>query len=496
MKKLKIFISSVQKEFVEERLELFYYLKSDPLLGLFFEPFLFENLPASDQRVDESYLSELNKSDIYLGLLGVEYGNENIDGVSPTEIEYLEATRLYKTRFVFVKGSSSIIRQIKMETLINKIGLDLIRKRFNSKIELIAGIYASLVKYLMEKELIRYTPFDSTVCLNASLYDIDSEKVNRFINRANSVRNFPLLPNSAIEEVFMHLNLLNNKQLTNSAILLFGKSPQNFILSSEVKCAHFHGNEVSKPIPSYQLFKGDLFELVDKSVDFVLSKINVEVGARTFTTQVPVNYEIPRAVVAEAIVNAIVHRDYSSNGSVQIMLFSNRLEIWNPGNLPASLSLQQLRVTHGSVPFNPLIAEPMYLAGYIEKLGSGTKDMITLCKKAGLAEPDYLLEDGFKTIIWRIADSDEATVQVPYKYRTSTPEVEKVVLALEGEMKRSQIQEILQLKHKVHFRDAYLMPAIDLGFVEMTIPDKPQSSKQRYKLTLEGNRLKSVLENN
>lgn len=59
MKKLRVFISSVQNEFAEERQGLFRYLHSDPLLGLFFEPFLFENLPAKDQRVDDVYTEEI-----------------------------------------------------------------------------------------------------------------------------------------------------------------------------------------------------------------------------------------------------------------------------------------------------------------------------------------------------------------------------------------------------------------------------------------------------
>ena len=67
MKKLKVFISSVQNEFARERESLFDYLHSDPLLGLFFEPFLFEKLPASDQRADELYISEVAQCDIYIG---------------------------------------------------------------------------------------------------------------------------------------------------------------------------------------------------------------------------------------------------------------------------------------------------------------------------------------------------------------------------------------------------------------------------------------------
>ena len=73
----------------------------------------------------------------------------------------------------------------------------------------------------------------------------------------------------------------------------------------------------------------------------------------------PVAYELPRAAVAEAIVNAVAHRDYASNASVRVMLFSDRLEIWNPGELPVGLTPEQLRQPHASIPRNPLIADPL-----------------------------------------------------------------------------------------------------------------------------------------
>jgi len=173
------------------------------------------------------------------------------------------------------------------------------------------------------------------------------------------------------------------------------------LISSEIKCAHFHGTEVAKPIPSYQVYKGTVFELTDQAVDFVLSKIALSVGTREAGTQAPVQYEIPKEVVAEAVVNAVAHRDYTSNGSVQVMLFSDRLEVWNPGRLPPSLTLQKLREAHGSVPGNPLLAEPMYLARYIERMGTGTRDMIRRCVAAGLPEPEFAVTDGFVTTVGR-----------------------------------------------------------------------------------------------
>ena len=184
-------------------------------------------------------------------------------------------------------------------------------------------------------------------------------------------------------------------------MLLFGKAPQRFLISSEIKCAHFHGTRVGKPIPSYQVYQGTVFELVDQAVDFVLSKLALSVGTRAESTQVPIAYEIPKEVVIEAIVNAVVHRDYTSAGSVQVMLFADRLDIMNVGGLPPPLTVEKLRVPHESIPGNPLLAESMYLRGYIERMGTGTVDMIRRCAAAGLQEPEFAASGDFVTTIRR-----------------------------------------------------------------------------------------------
>jgi ATP-dependent DNA helicase RecG len=97
-----------------------------------------------------------------------------------------------------------------------------------------------------------------------------------------------------------------------------------------------------------------------------MSKIDRTIGTRAESNSAPVTYELPRVAVAEAIVNAVAHRDYASNASMQVMLFSDRLEIWNPGHLPASLLPERLTKPHASIPRNPLLAGPLFLAGYAE----------------------------------------------------------------------------------------------------------------------------------
>ena len=505
MAKKRIFISSVQKEFEMERKSLYHFLLGDPLLGVFFEPFLFENLPASDQKADAAYIKEVSKCDIYICILGKEYGFEDAKGVSPTEKEFREATKHFKTRLIYLKDEGKGKRHLKVEKLIKSIGIDLIRKRFNSSSELNAGVYASLVNYLMEQELIRTSPFDATYSNKATLADLDSNKISEFLLAAKAKRGFPLPINSSAKTILTHLNLIDDKRINHAAILLFGKKPQQFFITSEIKCAHFHGTIVRKPIPSYQVYKGDVFQLVDQAVDFVLSKINVAVGTRELSNQVPINYELPRGAVTEAIVNAVAHRDYTSNGSVQVMLFKDRLEIWNPGHLPFGLSTAKLRRAHNSIPANPLLAEPMYLAGYIERMGTGTGDIIRLCKEKGLKAPEFIQEEEFRTIIWRTPTKGEKGSTTLQATLQATPQatlqatdnfnepIRRILLVLDSELKRVELQEILGLKDRVNFIANYLNPTLELGYIEMTIPEIPTHQEQRYRLTTKGIALKKQL---
>ena len=248
---------------------------------------------------------------------------------------------------------------------------------------------------------VRWGPFDAAACEDAGLDDLDREWMTLFVRTARRARRFPLPEDVQPGRLLKHLNLLNRGRLTNAAVLLFGKSPQRSLISSEIRCARFHGTEVEKPIPSYQVYKGTVFQLVDQAVDFVLGKIDRSVGTRSEGVRAPRTYEIPPEVVTEAVVNAVAHRDYTSNGSVQVMLFSDRMEVRNPGRLSPPLTLEELRVAHNSVPGNPLLAESLYLAEYIERMGTGTLDMIRRCAAAGLPEPEFAVTDGFVTTIRR-----------------------------------------------------------------------------------------------
>ena len=321
----------------------------------------------------------------------------------------------------------------------------MVRKAFSGYDELRTAVYASLIRYLEEKEYLRLLPWDASICPSAGMSDIDDEKVEEFVAVARKHRNFVLPAGLPSESVLRHLNLIDcNNRITYAALMLFGKKPQRFSITSEVKCMQFYGTKIEKPVPSYQIFKGDVFQLVDQATNFVMSRVDTWVGShnQADTVAAPSRPELPIDAVHESICNAVAHRDYTDNGSVQVMLFQDRLEVWNPSLLPYGLTIPQLEEPHKSQPHNPLIAEPMFLKGYIEKAGTGTEDIISKCVNYGLGKPEFHQDSDFKVVIWR-KQVDQKTEKVDQK----NSEVDQKTQQLS--QKREEVdQKIEQLSQK------------------------------------------------
>lgn len=450
--RLKIFISSVQKEFTQQRLDLKAFLLGDAVLRRFVsEVFLFEEQPAKDRRADQVYLEEVERCDIYLGLFGYDYGFEDKQGISPTEHEYDHATRHGKTRLVYVWGTDEKKRAPKMRKLVGKVSGELIRRRIEDVSALTSEVYASLVDYLDSIGALRVPPFDTSACDGATLKDISRKRIDWFLASARRERGFPLKANTETRDLLTHLNLLENGKPTNAAILLFGSKPQRYHRTAETKCVHCHGTEYRRPFASQQIYSGDLFEQADLARDFVLAKINRAVGTRATSITAPATYELPPDAVSEAIVNAIAHRDYYSNASVEVRLFADRLEVWNPGTMPGTLTLDDLREAHPSVPNNPLIAESLYLTRYIEKAGSGTERMIELCREAALPEPSFELRAGsFVITLWR----DWLTDDVLAGYGLNDRQLQAIAyLKVNNSITNAEYQRVTGATSKTSVRD-------------------------------------------
>ncbi|MCB4791948.1 MAG: DUF4062 domain-containing protein [Elusimicrobia bacterium] len=419
MKKYKIFVSGVQKELKSERRAVKDFIQKDVLLSEYFDVFIFEHSPANSKSAEKAYIDEVRKCDIYIGIIGVQYGSARKKTISPTEAEFWEAKAKHKDILIYIKGQNieDKNREAGVQKLIKEIRdpkAGYSYRRFNEINELTDLIYESLIVCLREKGEIGRAGFDQRICDGASFADINDDKVRWFLKIAKTKRNFPLALDSSTQDVFTHLKLTKDDNLTNAAILLFGKDPRKYFDQAKIKCIQISSTEVEKPFTSYHIYEDNLFEQIDKAVSFVLGALKYPVIQQEHTAQVTRPLEIPLFAIQEAIVNAVAHRDYNTTSSVQVMVFLDRVEVWNSGTLPSHLKIEDLKKPHASHPPSPSLATVMYLADYIQQAGTGTIEMIKQCRKQGLPDPDFVsirnLE--FKTILARDIFTEDTLAKI------------------------------------------------------------------------------------
>lgn len=133
----------------------------------------------------------------------------------------------------------------------------------------------------------------------------------------------------------------------------------------------------------------------------------------------------------------------------------------------------------------------------VEQIGSGIRRIMQLCHDYGIKIPQMVVEDNWVTVIFgrdqdkplssENSNAGQVTGQVAGQV---TEEIKKLVKVCSSELSRNELQLKLKLKHRDNFTDKYLKPALEAGFIEMTVPEKPRSSKQKYRLTIKG---KSIL---
>jgi predicted HTH transcriptional regulator len=186
---------------------------------------------------------------------------------------------------------------------------------------------------------------------------------------------------------------------------------------------------------------------------------------------------IDSRALREALINAIVHNDYSKEVAPVIEIYSDRLSITSYGGLIEGLSIEEF-FSGRSMPRNRELMRIFRDLNLVEHLGSGLNRILQVYDKSIFRLSENFLEVAF-----------------PFskEYLSLTPQVRRLLSGLSKEMTRTQIQDSLGLKDKKNFQDKYLSPALVEGLIEMTVPDKPKSSNQGYRLSSEGAELKRLL---
>lgn len=194
------------------------------------------------------------------------------------------------------------------------------------------------------------------------------------------------------------LNLIENQHLKRAAILLFGNETQRFYSHACVKIGRFL---TDTDIQTTDIVKGNLFQQLESALEilrtkYLQSKIKFE-GIRRRDI-----LEYPYEALREAIINALIHRDYRSFSQIQIRVYPDKLIIMNAGSLPPEVPVESLKTNHLSRPRNKLLAETFYHAGYIEAWGRGTLKIVEKCVEQGLPEPDFSEENGVMTVTFYV----------------------------------------------------------------------------------------------
>jgi predicted HTH transcriptional regulator len=304
-----------------------------------------------------------------------------------------------------------------------------------------------LIEFLKEEDIVGRGAFDERICKEAKLSDIDKDKVRWFLKIAKATRKYPLKLETPVKDVLTHLDLIKDGKLTNAAILLFGKRPNKFFKQAEIKCLQLSGVEIKKPFVSYQVYDENLFEQVDKAVAFVLGAIKFPVIQKTGSVRFERYYEVPEFAIQEAIVNAAAHRNYNRPSGIQVMVFADRIEIWNSGSLPSELTVEDLKKPHTSFPANPFIANVLYLADYAQKAGSGTIEMIEQCKAQHTPEPEFttIRNKEFRTILPRDIFTEEALSKMSLNER----QIEAIkFIKVGGHITNKEYQKTFKLKKR------------------------------------------------
>ena len=234
--------------------------------------------------------------------------------------------------------------------------------------------------------------FEEKTNRGVSWKDISREKIRNFLKEAD-IGIKKIIP----QDILTSLSLVQKGRITNAGALMFASKVEKFIPHAESIFASFKGTDKTN-IYDRNDVKDDLLIQFSEAVAFLKKHLNVRSeirGVDRFDI-----YEIPLDALREAVVNAIVHRNYAIKGtSIYVRIYDDRVEIENPGGLPAGITRRDF--AKSSVRRNPIIADLFHRMGKVERMGSGIDRMRNLMRDAGLKEPMFEMDDFFRVTFYR-----------------------------------------------------------------------------------------------
>jgi len=287
-------------------------------------------------------------------------------------------------------------------------------------------------------------PFDSGICENASFEDFDEEKVSLYLKKREEIRKIQTPPTISYTDILLNLMAAKKTERgllpTNAGILVFSKNPQKFFVQSKLRIIRFKGVKLTHPILDRLDCSGTMWEMIEDAENFIRKSIRL-FGIRTEKSFVREDkFEYPIKALREAIINALIHRNYFELADTRVFIFDDRIEVINPGTFPEGITPRH--PTHR--PINHILCDLMYDIGFIEKFGSGIHMMKQFCKEWGNKAPQYRQKKFETTIIFESPMRDSTIIETDRKFVLLS---EDIVQALNP--RQIKILEYIQTNKKI-----------------------------------------------
>ena len=326
---------------------------------------------------------------------------------------------------------------------------------------------------------------DVRVIPETGLSMLDPDLLNEYIKLVKKDK--PNLSSLPLDTIYKLMNITKNDGVTLSSLMLFFRYPQSIFPQLCITAVVVPGEEVGEIGGNGERFidnkriEGTIPEMLEGALSFVKKNLKTYTIINPATGKRMDQMEYPMVAVREAILNALVHRDYSIHTEgmpIQIIIYSNRLEIISPGGIYGRISVDQLGKIQPSTR-NPVIALAMELMQLTENRYSGIPTMIRTMREYGLSNPVF---------------EDRRGSFVVTLYNNTAKSVEDEVNGLSGKEKellvylgiprsRQEIADFLKIGTIDYAIQTYIKPLIERGLVEYTIPQQPRSQKQKFVAT-------------
>lgn len=292
-----------------------------------------------------------------------------------------------------------------------------------------------------------------------------------------------------LDAVLQNLGLGDGRELNLTGLMLFSRNPQRWRPAFSIKAVAFPGTSIadSRYLDSQDI-SGALPTQYIEALAFIKRNLHRVQGDQGFNSLGLL--EVPEMALQELLVNALIHRDYFTSASIRILIFTDRIEIISPGHLPDSLSIEDVRQGKTNRR-NPTLTEHAFKVLPYRGLGSGIPRALEEWPRIKFI--DDVRGNQFTAQVWRPTPQWEGVIDPVTDPVTdsvtdpvTTPVVRLLQALVNGPLAPSDIQQMLALKHRPTFKTNYLRPALEQGWIEPTIPDKPNSRLQQYRLTEKG----------